>query len=339
SFSCSTTVKIPVMNNAPAGFMEFMKGGRDIGIYVYKKQGFNLNVSSDWRTTVHGAILNSIQKKGYFRIVDLSSREARLKEVAHSQRIGGMKDISKELSVDGLLFIEVTQPPSSECKTESRSRNDRVCSAYNNQGKCVSYRNQVVYTYIKTLVFTVYAKGRLVNLETGQAREYTNTTPAVLSNRSNLPSSSCPTQQEGFDQALLVASEKITEQLSPEMSEFEVPLLDDGTGVVDSDIKSSVKDSLKGGNKWLDTDTPNLDLAKVQWERALTLSNNNSVSAHWNLGIYHWSRGNVDQAEQYFNNAIQKGGPDWMDSKKMEVISKFKAEKDRIKLEKENDGF
>jgi hypothetical protein len=326
------------MSKSPDGFLEFMRGGRDIGIYVYKKDNANMEVASDWRTTIHGSILNSIQRKGYFRIVDLSSREARLKEVAHSQRIGGLKDISKELSVDGLMFIEVPQTPASECKYSTSSKTKKECAAYNSQGQCMSYRDKTVIEHKRELFFTVYAKARLVNLETGQSREYTNTRPAILSNVSNFPNVSCPSMQEGFNQALLIASETIAEHLSPEMTQFEVPIYDDPDGIADSDIKSRVKDSLKVGNKWLDTDAPNMDLAKQQWERALNLSNNNSASAHWNMGIYHWSKGNVEMAEGHFNQAMSKGGADWMDSKKRKVISKFHEEKKRIKLEKENDG-
>ncbi|HNH09196.1 MAG TPA: hypothetical protein PK683_11905, partial [Leptospiraceae bacterium] len=53
---CTTTVKIPVMNKSPQGFMEFMRGGRDIGMYVYKKDNADLpsGGEADWKTVVHG---------------------------------------------------------------------------------------------------------------------------------------------------------------------------------------------------------------------------------------------------------------------------------------------
>ena len=320
--------------------MEFMRGGRDIGMYVYKKDNADLpsGGEADWKTVVHGAVLNSIQRKGYFRIADMSAREQRLKEVARSQMIGGMKDISKELSVDGLLFIEVPMSPASECKTNTSLKSRRECSKYGSDGKCLSFRDVNFVEYTKQLIFTVYVKGRLVNLETGQAREYSNSKPAVLSNTSTLPTISCPSAIEGFSQAMSVAAEAIADQLSPEMTNLDVPIYDDGDGVEDSDARSAVKSALKTGNKWVDTENPNMDLAKKQWDKALSISGNSSAAAHWNLAIYHWSKGDVYNADASFKSAMEAGGPDWLSSSKREIIAKFKAEKDRIKLEMENEG-
>ncbi len=98
-----------------------------------------------------------------------------------------------------------------------------------------------------------------------------------------------------------------------------------------------MKSLLSSGIKWLQTDSPNLELAKKDWEKALLVSGNSSASALWNLAIYYWSKGEVEKADEFFNKSNDRGGEDWIDSKKRNIISKFHLEKDRIQLENKND--
>ncbi len=235
---CATTVKIPVVKEAPPGFWEFMQGGKDIGIHVYKKNDSTIDNYDNIQKTIHGAILNELQRKRYFRIVDVSARSVRLNEIAFAQKIGLTKDISKELSIDGLLFIEIPGPPSWECKSSIVVRSSQTCAARNDQGKCTRYKTVSYNEYVKELIYVVYAKAKLVNLETAQSKEYTNSEPAkITKSSSNLTYSNCPSEQEGFNKALEVASASIGKNLSPEMEDYEVPIYENSAGISDNPKK------------------------------------------------------------------------------------------------------
>jgi hypothetical protein len=332
-FHCSSTVKIPVVKSTPQGFEKFLGSGRELGLYVYKPNTTDLNTIPEWQKLIHSEVITAIRKKGYFTIVDLSNREARLKEIAYSQKMGNGKDISKELQVDVLLFVEVPNTPLYECKSFSRVSTKKVCRAYDPTGKCISYADQNYNIYTKELNYTVFARARLVNLETGENLEKSNTAPAKLTKESENSLIDCPSTLEGFNSALIVASENIASNLSPVVEAMDVPIYDNADGITNSDVKGDVKGLLSTGNKWLSTDKPNLDLAKNQWEQALSLSGGSSASAFWNLGVYHWSKGDMQTAEMNFKKSEEKGGPDWIDSTKRNVLSTFDTEKKRMMLE------
>ncbi|MCX7998765.1 MAG: hypothetical protein N3A69_07410, partial [Leptospiraceae bacterium] len=289
-FSCSTGVKIPVVEKSPPGFQEFMRGGKNVGLYVYKSEKAQMNELGDWKTIIHGAILNALQEYRYFKIVDVSSREARLKEVAYNQKMGNLKDISKELSIDALLFVEVPLSPAHECKSNTYTTDKQVCVASDAVGKCLRYEMRRDLNYVKELTFTVFANARLVNLETGQTRQYANSEPVILKNTSQTPFVQCPSLLQGFNKAVEKASYNIAENLSPKMTDMEVPIYDSLDGV-DRSSEKEVEKLLSTGKKWLKGDTPNLEMAKTNWEKALSLSGGNSASALWNLGVYHWAKG------------------------------------------------
>lgn len=328
--NCATTVKIPVVKSSPAGFNEFMQGGRNLGIYVYKNQGAEMgDMVSDWKTTVNGSVMNALQKKGYFKIVDVSSREARLKEVAFSQKMGGMKDISKDLSVDALLFVEVPQSPLFDCRESSKLLTRKECAVYDANRKCLSYVNKQYTQYQKELISTVFVKARMVNLETGQTIQHTNSEPARVTKTSESPHFECPSVLDGFNKALEVSSDAVADKLSPQVENLKVPLYDNADGIQSSSFKGDVQSLLSTGNKWMDTDNPNLEQAKKNWEQALQISGNRSASANWNLGVYHWSQGDLTKADDYFKQAVEKGGPGWVDSDRRELLSTFETEKQR----------
>ena len=327
---CTTGVKIPVVAKSPPGFQEFMRGGRNVGLYVYKSEKAQFNEIGDWRSVIHGGVLNALQEYRYFKIVDVSSREARLKEVAYSQKMGNLKDIGQELSVDALLFIEVPISPSYECKSNTYTTERQVCKASDANGKCLRYETRTELNFVKELTYTVFVNARLVNVETGQTKQYSNTQPSVLKNTSQTPLVDCPSLLQGFNQAVEKASYNIADNLSPKMVDMDVPIYESLDGV-DKSSKDEVKKFLTTGKKWLKGDTPNLEMAKTNWEKALSLSGGNSVSAYWNLGVYHWSKGDILKADYNFKKSMEVGGPDWIDSKKRDVIAKFQEELDRFK--------
>lgn len=329
--NCATTVKIPVVTHSPKDFNEFMHGGRNLGIYVYKKDNIQMDLNPSWKSTIEGAVVNSLQKKRYFKIVDVSTKEDRLKEVAFSQKMGGMKDLSKDLSVDALLFIHVPQSPKYECIDSSQKETKQVCESYDSNKKCTRYADKDYTVYKKTLYSTVFVNARLVNIETGQMLQHSNSEPSENAQTStNRTVLKCPSKLSGFNYALNLASGSIADRISPTVKDMKVPIYKDAVGLSESSSnKSEIKDLLSVGNKWLDTDNPNLEYAKKSWDQALKLSGSRSASANWNLGVYHWAKADFKTADMYFVQATEKGGPDWIDSEKREVLSAFESEKQR----------
>jgi len=81
---------------------------------------------------------------------------------------------------------------------------------------------------------------------------------------------------------------------------------------------------------WLDSEKPNIEYAKRDWEKAASLSENNSLSALWNLGVYFWYKADFTKAEEWFKILREKASSeDWLDSKKRNALSIFETERQR----------
>ena len=333
-FNCSTFVKIPIVKNSPPGFEQSMGVGRNLGIYVSKSGDLIFRDIREWKHLIQGSVLNKFLEKRYFKIVDISKREARLKEVVFSQMMGANKDITKDLPVDILLSIEIPQEPISECNQYTQFYFRQECAKIDSMGKCLRYVQKKIPEYSKVLTYTVFVKAKMINMETGQSLEYTNSEPAVLTRKSGSPFIDCPSKLEALNEALNIASEEIALRLSPLVEEINVKVYKDDTGFSESFLKKEILKLLDSGNSWLKTDNPNVELAKRDWEEALKLSNHTSVSALWTLGVYYWFKGDLITAGDYFKKAFQKGKDfEWMDSKKRNTLSIFESEKERLLLQ------
>ena len=332
--NCSTFVKIPIVKYSPPGFEESMGVGRNLGIFINKSDDTIFRGVRDWKHLIQGSVLNKFLEKRYFKIVDISRRETRLKEVVFSQLMGTNKDITKDLPVDWLLYIEIPQEPNYECKNYTNFYFRQECDRIDSMGRCLRYVQKKIPEYSKVLTYTVFVKAKMINLETGQNLEYTNSEPAILTRKSGSPYIDCPSVLEALNEALNIASDEISSRLSPVMEEIEIKVYKDDTGFSESSRKKEILKLLSSGINWLGTDKPNIELAKRDWEEALRISNQSSASALWNLGVYYWYRGDLVQAGNYFNKSIRVGEAfGWLDSKKRNTISIFEAEKERLLMQ------
>ena len=329
TIGCATYVKIPIVKSTPPGFDETVGTGRNMGIYINKKDSF-FSENQNWKELIQGDILNKFQEKRYFRIVDVSNREARLKEITLSQMIGGSKSLSSELEIDLLLFIDIPQEPQSECKKYSNFITKKQCQRYDANGKCLSFIEKTFPEYTKELIYTVFVKARLINLENGRNIEHTNSEPAILKKTSSSPNIDCPSGLEALNDALNIASSEITDKLSPIVIDIDIPIYKDDSGIQKSPNKKPVLNLLKSGVTWLDSEKPNIEYAKRDWEKAASLSENNSLSALWNLGVYFWYKADFTKAEEWFKILREKASSeDWLDSKKRNALSIFETERQR----------
>ncbi len=333
-FSCATVVKVPVVETMPPDFLNIMKGGRNVAIYVDAPEGSDAGKeSADPKSTIYGAIESALIEYRYFRLVDVKSKPERLKEVALSQLLGDVKGIVAELSLDGVLYLDVPQTPQSECKSSIDKIKKTRCTKTNKEGKCLQYQEYYVNLYIKTLYYTVFVRAKLVNVFTGRSIVFTNVEPAVLKNSSEVLVS-CPSETEGYSKALKIAANNIARSVSPKMVDYKIPLLTSADGVTISENKSEVKKYLKSGVEWASADPPDYESAKKDWEKALSVSDKTSTDAHWNLAVYYWFSGDIEKANEFFEKAIEIGGPDWLSSKNRNIFTKFKQERERFRMEK-----
>jgi tetratricopeptide (TPR) repeat protein len=331
-FSCATVVKIPVVETMPPDFLTIMKGGRNVAIYV-DVESSDAGRESDPKATIFGAVETALTEYRYFRLVDVKSKPERLKEVALSQMLGDVKGIIEELSLDGVLYLDVPQPPGGECKSGIDRIKKTRCTKTNKEGKCLQYQEYYVNLYVKTLSYTVFVRAKLVNVFTGRSIIFTNVEPAILKNSSEVHAS-CPSETEGYSKALKIAANNIVKNVSPRMIDYKIPLLTSTDGVTISENKSAVKSYLKSGVEWASADPPDYEAAKKDWEKALSLSDRTSTDAHWNLAVYYWFSGDIEKANEFFEKAVDIGGPDWLSSKNRNIFTKFKQERERFKMEK-----
>lgn len=325
---CSTTVNIPIVKSYPQGFEESIGYGRNLGIFVSRSE--DLRASATWKTLIQGEILNKFQDKRYFRIIDIANRESRLKELVFSQKIGATKTLSSEFSIDLLLLVDVPQPPSSECNTYSRRISKQRCVRFDNSGKCVQYKSDYYIEYTKELVYSFFVRAKLIHLETGQNLEYTNSEPVVLRRTSAAANLDCPSELEALNNAMELAADEITKRLSPTIVDVEIPIYKDDGGISKFEQKKTILSYLESGIDWLKGETPNIEYAKKDWEKAAALSGNSSLSALWNIGVYYWYKGDFSRAEEFFKKVREAGGKEgWLNSKRRNSINLFEKERSR----------
>ncbi len=198
--SCATTIKVPVVQHMPSRFMDVMKGGDRIGIIPVSTDQTPGTEYGDWSSTIQGAAENAFQEYGFFKIVDISSRKERLRELAHTHSgiTQEQKQIGQELTIDGLLYLEVPRAPASYCHVDTRWEQKQDCVEYRDK-KCVRHvvRRYQVRTGVREM--TVFLKAKLVNLETGESLQYMHTKPYSIFSSTGI--SQCPSELEAFNRA------------------------------------------------------------------------------------------------------------------------------------------
>ncbi|MBX7057952.1 MAG: tetratricopeptide repeat protein [Leptospirales bacterium] len=302
------------------------EGRRNVGIVAAESSRGDSGYSGgDWTATMEAALTNQISERGYFNLVDISSRKERLRELAYTQ--SGMTaeslQIGRELQINLLLIVRPTSRPKVECRVEQRT--DYAGSALALASAAASGNSNNAGLQKKptgVLSLTVYVQGILVNVETGRTLSYANSEPFVLA--ADVGDSSCPSQLEAFDGALQLAARNIASRLSPEVVTVNVPLLAD-TDELNGPNTDRVQGWLEAGNEWAESE--NFEQAAKSWQRALNESDGESVSALWNLAVYAWYSGDYDRAEQYFEKALDGAGPSWLDGAKRRLISQFREQK------------
>ncbi|MBW7858083.1 MAG: hypothetical protein H3C43_07320, partial [Leptonema sp. (in: Bacteria)] len=133
-----------------------------------------------------------------------------------------------------------------------------------------------------------------------------------------------------FDQAIKQATESIAKKLSPKVNTVRIPLEDSVTNLKGGD-KGIVSDYLKDGINWIEAG--DFEEAGKSWEMANEESGGTSSSALWNLAVLKFATGEMGEADQLFQRALQAGGPSFLNTSKRGIYALFKVEKKRIEEE------
>ncbi len=335
---CGATlpVKMPRFPTGSTGeqLKSVMKGKRIIGIVALKPSeqvAREITYVDDWAGTLENRVSAELSSRGYFKIVDISNRKNRLQELAHTHTglTSAQKAIGQEMAVDGLLYLNMTAPPVSECRSE-------VLSSGLTYGKAALQLGLAMAANVDTgkveasaptgvRYLTVFIQGKLVNIETGQSISYSHTKPYRLPGK--VGNRDCPSELKAFHGALNEAAKELVDHLSPGIITMNVPL-EKSVKDIPGDTGKVVKQHLENGIKW--AKTGDFELAADSWKRALDISGGQSVSALWNLGAYYWFVGDFTEAERKFKQVMRVAGPDWMEkSSRRKLWVAFREEKRR----------
>lgn len=322
--SCKThTLNVTVASSVPPKFIEVMKGGNRIAVFSKKDKRNN----TDWKHQLEGAIKNELNHAGYFTIVDVASRKDRLEAIAFSN--SGMtaeaKEIGKEMSVDGFLYLTTASEPKTECTRESREVKKEVCVAKDKEGKCTKTNIKYETKWTSTLLVNVYMEGILVNLETGRTLGHAITETQKFRKSQK----DCPSELEAIEKATEKGAEELVSRISPVMTQMEIEVFNDTDANIPN--KDQINHRLDEGAKALANDEPDyLSIISV-WEDAARLADEKAPEPYWNLGIAYWKMLRMNQAEENFSKALNLGGRDFRDDQKiMNVYRTFEMEKSRM---------
>lgn len=326
----SIPVRFPQYPSATGAKLKaVLEGGRNVGVVAAKTNPrilARIGYENDWSDTMEGAVTTAVAEKGFFEVVDLSGRKERLRELAYTQSgmTGESLAIGRELAVNSMLTVQMTNAPRQECKREmvadytGYAMDLALAKAQGDSTDGASLEKKTGVLYL-----TVYVVGRLTSVETGRTVTYSHTKPFRQVNKPG--DTDCPSALAAFDGAIDQAARGIADNLSPKIVELPVPLMEDGDGVRDDEARDLVTGYLSSGNEW--AEVADFDRAAKDWRRALNESSGDSVSALWNLAVYSWYSGDYDDAERYFDRALDGGGPDWLDGAKRELMARFSEQK------------
>lgn len=263
---CASTVRLPVVTQAPDRFFPAFSRLRTIGLFIVP----NSNLKPEWKALTAGSIENELHNAGYFNLVDVSHREDLLSELAF--QASGITRESTQIGVwdetDGLLFLEFFQPP-------------------------VFCQRSDIFSGYQSFVFL---RASLVDVKTSRRLSVTLSDP--------ISTSACGDKAALLAQAVAQIAVKVADGVSPRVAQTPIPLSEDAGDVSSGETRSRVRQLLRSGVEWVTADPPNFDYARRDWERSDQESRGTSAGAAWNLAIASWHDRDYAKAEALFQRAL-----------------------------------
>ena len=287
-----------------------------------------------WKRDAIGAAHIELNRLGYFKIIKLESHNALLEAIALNELEITPDLIARadERDLKSLLFLELLQSPVFSCKTTSRVVTSTRCTSYDENNNCQSYQTTTHTVYTSTLTTQLSLEANLVNIKTGNRLSKHSQYKSTLSTEAQ----NCLPDTQGLRKATRNGVAGMMSNFSPQMITLAAPLSANLAGTPE-DQEDETEEYLKDGIVL--AEEKKYDDARRSWEKALRASNAESAAAHWNLGIYHWYRGEVLLAEKYLTKARELGGGEFMNKgmclgvEKNSTLGRFTADKNRILTE------
>lgn len=330
--ACATTISVTIPQYPKRKgnqLRDILEGRRNLAVVAAKfdkKYASNLGkYAQSWNESIEVVVSKTLSELGYYNIVDLSSRKQRLQELAYSQ--SGLTqeslEIGRELQARNFFIVRMTKAPEVRCKIEEVENYVTTAIVVTARSIVMPEEAGNINTGRPTgvLYVAMFIEGRLSNLETGRSISHfysqTLRVPSKAGNRK------CSSPDASFEKIVLNAGRELAKNLSPKLIRLSVPLIKDSSDLKGR-LKKKVNSYLRSGIEW--ARSGDMDEAKREWEEALGQSNNESGGAMWNLGVYHWHRGEFEKSGKYFVKVKRKKSR-LLNSEKKRLLVLFKREK------------
>ncbi len=314
--SCATIIPInlPRFPSATSPKLRDVLGGtRNVAVFISQQSKNNVKLTK-WNQTMEAAVKQRLHSLGYYELVDLGGRKRRIQEQVFSQSglSSAVLAIGRELQVENFITVSVTSPPVSTC-TKSESVRYVPIYARDSDGNRIrkGTKCEKDVSYIRTVSGS--ATGRLTRVETGRTvpslfhKNLRSQRSETLSCKSTIPrvwssnDSRCHSVAAATNSFMDWAGRRIAADLSPKVIVLKVPMMKKSKDLAKAQRKK-VEKIIQAGVQWLkDGD---IKEAYKQWREALSLSQDRSVAARWNMGVYYWRIGKLNKAESYLRKVL-----------------------------------
>ena len=305
---CASTldVEYPVFPNTKDGraLQQFIGSRKVVGVVVEAPQKglwSQIFEDSSFIDQMPAKIFESMDMEGYYKLIDVKKTGAMMNEIAFSLT-GLTKNrlaLGKQLAADMFLYVGY-QKPAYVCGTENKM--DKAAAAVAAMQAVSNANNSSTPEIMRPTGYIdliIPLEATLVITETGALKKSVISEPYRLHN--SVGNTACPSPLQAYGKALDFASKKIMERLSPKVKTARIQ-------IVVKDEDPDVADLLKEGYEEMKGETPSMQRAYENWQKADRKAGGKSEGALGNIGAYYFSIGDFDNSIKYFEKATALKG-------------------------------
>ena len=321
--ACGTAnMNVKKVENVRPDFIPTMGKNQVLTIVAPESPNMKKEDFGDYSISSQKKAIELINSRNYFQVDGLSNPE--LNKLAQSKNY---KVIKEKSGADSMLLItQPKKPPQVNCQlhTETRYRNGS-CLKYNTtyktrndgtqvaQNTCVDWE-QVPYTVTtSSITFRGKIDAELVNLNTGK-KITANSKDVVMKTEDGAV---CMGDNSGirhkWEQYSGTHVSEVVHELTPVATNVVVQIHSTADGIPNTpenkELIKTVKTDLKGSIKLVKQGAEGD--AKAIWEEIDKKTSGKSASASWNLAVYYWSNGEIENAKKFSDKSHNAGGEKW----------------------------
>ena len=335
--SCSSKglVLIPQFPKGKAKlFGEVLQNQRTLAIVTSQKnpelESDIKNDSLQWQTTMEALMVKEFSDLGYYNIVDVDAQKERLREIANSQ--GGFTKevlpIGMEESFASILTVRLVNPPQFRCGIEKLiSKAGTITSGVISltyhlatDGEAQYMQPKIVQIPTAVSYISLSMEGVIYNFATG--KEIRKVITQSLRKPMKLGSQTCHSLESYFSELLSIAAKDLSGYLSPSVVPFNTMIYRRSRGENISNLHK-VNLLLSSAYEWLQYG--DIEEAQMEWRQAWELSQKKSTAISWNMAIYFWQKGEIEQVKQIFSHIESNNQTSFLGKERQRVLRFFKA--------------